>query len=75
MGARGPPPSPFMAVVVALLLLASASAAAADNIQPLSTLKMQAALVAMDSAAVIHVSPAVLGKNVSNKKTVVIVTC
>jgi acid phosphatase type 7 len=72
MGARGPPPSPFMAVVVALLLLASASA---DNIQPLSTLKMQAARVAMDSAAVIHVSPAVLGKNVSNKKTVVIVTC
>jgi len=36
-----------------------------DNIQPLSTLKMQAAQVAMDSAAVIHGSPDVLGKNVS----------
>jgi acid phosphatase type 7 len=63
-----------MAAVVALLLLASASAAAADKIQPLSTLKMQAARVAMDSAAVIHASPAVLGKSVSSRKKVVIAT-
>ncbi|KAK3133777.1 hypothetical protein QOZ80_6AG0540880 [Eleusine coracana subsp. coracana] len=34
-----------------------------DNIQPLATLKMQAARFAMDSAAVIHASPAVLGMN------------
>nr|TKW34004.1 hypothetical protein SEVIR_2G276600v2 [Setaria viridis] len=36
---------------------------ATDNIQPLSTLKMQAARVAMDSGAAIHASPDVLGQN------------
>ncbi|CAM0952208.1 unnamed protein product [Alopecurus aequalis] len=60
MGASG------MAAV--LLLMASAAAAitvedsAPDNIQPLSTLNLAAAQVAMDSASAIHASPDVLGK-------------
>ncbi|OEL12549.1 putative inactive purple acid phosphatase 27 [Dichanthelium oligosanthes] len=72
MGARVLPSSLHMAAVVvvaALTMVATAAAAVAvedsttDNIQPLSTLKMQAAQVAMDSGAVIHASPDVLGKN------------
>ncbi|KAK3130495.1 hypothetical protein QOZ80_6BG0494180 [Eleusine coracana subsp. coracana] len=61
MGARA-----LVAAAAALLMMVAAVAmedATPDNIQPLSTLKMQAARVAMDSAAVIHASPAVLGEN------------
>ncbi|KAL5201042.1 hypothetical protein ABZP36_035396 [Zizania latifolia] len=43
--------------------LTSAAAAAEDNIQPLSTLNMDAARVMMDAGSVIHASPEVLGKN------------
>ncbi|KAF8694942.1 hypothetical protein HU200_038049 [Digitaria exilis] len=51
-----------------MMTMATAAAVAVedsttDDVQPLSTLKMQAAQVAMDSGAVIHASPDVLGKN------------
>jgi len=55
-------PSLFMAAAAVTV-----EGSTTDNIQPLSTLKMQAAQVAMDSAAVIHASPDVLGKNVSTQ--------
>ncbi|XBI82468.1 hypothetical protein VPH35_091150 [Triticum aestivum] len=56
-------------LVAALLLMAAAATAmtvedsAPDNIQPLSTLNLAAAQVAMDSASAIHASPDVLGKD------------
>ncbi|RCV12393.1 hypothetical protein SETIT_2G266200v2 [Setaria italica] len=72
MGARELPSSLLVAAAfaVATLMMTVAAAAAVavedaatDNIQPLSTLKMQAARVAMDSGAAIHASPDVLGQN------------
>ncbi|CAN6167566.1 unnamed protein product [Urochloa humidicola] len=69
MGARVLPSSLLVAAAVAVAALMTTTMAvavedsAADNIQPLSTLKMQAAQVAMDSGAAIHASPDVLGKN------------
>ena len=60
-------------LVAALLLMAAAATAmtvedsAPDNIQPLSTLNLAAAQVAMDSASAIHASPDVLGKDVSTR--------
>ncbi|KAL6601233.1 hypothetical protein ACP70R_044453 [Stipagrostis hirtigluma subsp. patula] len=64
MGARALPPL-LAAAVAALVMMAAAAVedATPDNVQPLSTLKMQAARVAMDAAVVIHASPDVLGKN------------
>ncbi|WVZ65481.1 hypothetical protein U9M48_014836 [Paspalum notatum var. saurae] len=66
MGAHARPPL-LMAAAIAVAALMTAVTVAdqstADNIQPLSTLKLQAAQVAMESAAVIHASPDVLGKN------------
>jgi acid phosphatase type 7 len=73
MAARVQPSSSLLvaaAAVAVAALMAMAVAAAdstTDNIQPLSTLRMQAAQVAMDSGAVIHASPDVLGKNVSKR--------
>jgi hypothetical protein len=70
MGAKGDLPPLLMAAV---LLLAAAAAAitvedsAPDNIQPLSTLNLAAAQLAMDSASAIHASPDVLGKDVSTE--------
>ena len=63
-------PALLMAAVLLLLMAAAASAitvedAAPDNIQPLSTLNLAAAQVAMDSASAIHAFPDVLGKDVS----------
>nr|CAB3457518.1 unnamed protein product [Digitaria exilis] len=75
---RVSPSSPLLAVAVvamAALMMTMATAAAVavkdstmDNIQPLSTLKMQAAQVAMDSGAIIHASPDVLGKNFERRR-------
>uniref|UniRef100_J3MYZ8 Purple acid phosphatase n=1 Tax=Oryza brachyantha TaxID=4533 RepID=J3MYZ8_ORYBR len=67
-GARGV----LQALLVAAFLLLAANAAAAvtvegsttpepDNIQPLSTLKIDAARVMMDAGSVIHASPELLG--------------
>jgi hypothetical protein len=60
---------PLLTAAVLLLVAAAAAIsvedAAPDNIQPLSTLNLAAAKVAMDSASAIHASPDVLGKDVS----------
>ncbi|CAN6211202.1 unnamed protein product [Urochloa humidicola] len=66
MSVRVLPPSSLLvaaAVAVAVAAMTTTTMATADNIQPLSTLKMQAAQVAMDSGAAIHASPDVLCKN------------
>lgn len=65
---------PSLLVASVLLLLGAAATAMTvedselDNIQPLSTLKLDAAQVAMDSASAIHASPDVLGKDVSTRR-------
>lgn len=60
---------PSLLVAAAMLMTTAAAItvedSTLDNIQPLSTLNMDAARVAMDSASAIHASPEVLGKNVS----------
>ncbi|RLN32938.1 putative inactive purple acid phosphatase 27 [Panicum miliaceum] len=67
MAARVLPSSLLVAAAVAVAALMAMAVAAADstsdNIQPLSTLRLQATQVEMDSGAVIHASPDVLGKN------------
>lgn len=63
----------LLAAAAAAFLLVSPAAAAAvnstsatlDNIQPLSTLNMAAARVAMDAGSAIRASPELLGTNVS----------
>lgn len=72
MGASALPP--LLVAAVLLLMVAAATAitvedSAPDNIQPLSTLNLAAAQVAMDSGSAIHASPDVLGKDVSTRFT------
>lgn len=62
----------LLAAAAAFLLVSPAAAAAVnstsatlDNIQPLSTLNMAAARVAMDAGSAIRASPELLGTNVS----------
>ena len=69
MGASVVLPAALLMAAVLLLMAAGAAAitvedSAPHNIQPLSTLNLAAAQVALDSASAIHASPDVLGKDV-----------